>query len=1572
MHYCECNCDGMFSFLKKISTALSNPPGNRVMQRVSCCVWMVLVSVLAPIVYGQSFTLVDADISAFPRVRSQFIAFDQWGNQYQNLQPSDFSIQENGRSMQASLQVMCEQSTEDPTANIVLVVDKSSSMLEVVNQNPRETRWDWVKEGVREFVTQFPFTPPSSVALVSFAGEAYLESDFRTSAQPIIDAMERIRPQGSTKYDPPLLDSLIGAIKLLSQKPRDVRRIIIFLTDGQPDTQPSTDTIIARCRREAITFYAITVGLNMNSDLDRIARATGGKSFAVFTKDRLKEIYRLIALEAIIRYRCYLEWIAPWSCSERERIRNVQVSLLRTSPPMDATLQYIAPPQSIARLDISPQVAYFGNPNPGTSTTVKLSIKAVGAPMLITGVPIVPTGYYTIVDMAGKTTPFTLQPGDVWEPTIQFTQQGSKQYRQATLTFEGEPCPTSITLIGGVSKAIVLSPNGGELYSTCDSVDIRWAGVDPTQGVDIFYATNGNQANPTWQPIAQRVTGLSYRWKPPQAGQNYRIRVVVPPDSGYVWAQQIGGTTFDTCRSIVLDSRQLYVHVAGTFANSATVNGTTLTSYGESDMFVARFDSDGNLVWARNGGGNRSDEGCCLAIDNNDNLYVTGIFRSPTAQFGGVTVSRASAYDVTNAYVALYNPSGNAVQVVVGGGSSTTSCEVYVDSIAYSAGSIYVYGRFKGRLQFSTTPGTFISSANQNRFDPFTAVFSASTLNVTNLQRTYIAAPYTLSRVRDNNGNRYETGGFQNQLQVGSIRLTSRGGTDVYVRKFGYVPGSEDVSDTIFRVQSPLVQFRSTSLDVGSIAVGDVIGQVFSGVLCNDGEIPVIISTMSFSGPNASQFQLVSNWKDYVLKPGECISVEILFRPAFEGQHSATLTVQGNCGNPATVAVTGLGLPPCKYTVTPPATLATSVGLSRQQQGLCLLRNDGPEPLTGTIKLTNDATSAFTVTIPATGCTINATGCPFDIPSGQCLRVDITFTPTVAGIANALFEIELPTKCGGTRQQALTGVGLAPELALVVPTFGPRRVATTTTLQARIRNTNDTLDGVIRQIQLRNPANPHFRITNLPNLPLTLQAKQEVTFDIEFTPQAEGNFSETVEVIAEGMLDPIAAQTNGEGILPKIDAPNVTFQPWPTGTLSPEIQSLVIYNTSTSAALTIKSISPPDNASFWYDAPLPTLPITIPIGDSLVVPVRFRPAQAGANTARVTIVSDAAPGPDTDPSVTTTVTINGIGLALQISTSDDFGEVLLCETELTRTITLSNPGNQDETFTVTVQGDVNDFSISTSSGTIPAGSTATISVRYTPTAGQRSIVLIISSPALAQPYRVTFTAIGVTRQFRLSVGSATIDVGQTKLIPLQITTTPDAGSLVTNLRIQLDYPITGVEIDDATFQPLQNGWRWTLQHTPAGAILDGTSALGIINGTLDVQLPMITYVNTLLSHTIIPTLLNSASYPCLVVETQNGIISTPYYCAQETRQIVLVGPTFMTTRYSESGDLVINLSIGEDIAYRLELYSPLGTEVMRIADGHQRGEFIYAVPGSSLPSGIYFLRLTTPRHHQVQPIMLTR
>ncbi|RMF34015.1 MAG: choice-of-anchor D domain-containing protein, partial [Chlorobiota bacterium] len=552
----------------------------------------------------------------------------------------------------------------------------------------------------------------------------------------------------------------------------------------------------------------------------------------------------------------------------------------------------------------------------------------------------------------------------------------------------------------------------------------------------------------------------------------------------------------------------------------------------------------------------------------------------------------------------------------------------------------------------------------------------------------------------------------------------------------------------------------------------------------------------------------------------------------------------------------------------------------------------------------------------------------------------------------------------------VTGIGIAPVFELTVPTFGDKRVLTVTTLQAQLRNTNDTLDGIVKDIRLRNGANPHFALSNVPQLPIRVPAGGSLTFDVTFTPQIEGDLSEVIEAVIEGVIDPVAATTSGRGILPKIQAADVTFQPTPVGVVSTEVGSLIIRNTSQTAPLTIKSVSSPSTPSFWFQTP-PVTPQVIAIGDSLVIPVQFRPTQPGLNTATVTIISDAAPGPNPTPDATTTVTLRGIGLALSISTPQDFGDVLLCETSVSRVITITNPGTQDESFRITAEGDTAAFTITASDTIIRPGGTVTVTVGYIPSPGQRTLTLVITSSALPQPYRITLTAVGITRAFGLAVDDANIDVGRTRPVTIRFATTPDAGSLVQRIQLQLTYRTSAIEIDDRQFQTLQNGWTWSLQHTPTGVILEGTSALGITSGSLEVQVPFTAYISSELIQSVVPTLLNASDYPCLVVQPRTGTIRIPYYCAQESRQVVLVGPTTFSIHHDGS-NVVISVSIGEDIPYQLDVFSSAGMLVAHLAEGNRRGSYTITVGSDQLPSGAFFVRLWTPLQTTVQPILIAR
>ncbi|MEY3237759.1 MAG: hypothetical protein RI883_1860 [Bacteroidota bacterium] len=64
------------------------------------------------------------------------------------------------------------------------------------------------------------------------------------------------------------------------------------------------------------------------------------------------------------------------------------------------------------------------------------------------------------------------------------------------------------------------------------------------------------------------------------------------------------------------------VFVVGEFEGTVSLQGNIMTSAGLYDILIAKFDTDGNLVWAHKAGGPESDEGYDVEIDANQDIIV--------------------------------------------------------------------------------------------------------------------------------------------------------------------------------------------------------------------------------------------------------------------------------------------------------------------------------------------------------------------------------------------------------------------------------------------------------------------------------------------------------------------------------------------------------------------------------------------------------------------------------------------------------------------------------------------------------------------------------------------------------------------------------------------------------------------------------------------------------------------------------------------------------------------------------------------------------------------------------------
>jgi hypothetical protein len=118
----------------------------------------------------------------------------------------------------------------------------------------------------------------------------------------------------------------------------------------------------------------------------------------------------------------------------------------------------------------------------------------------------------------------------------------------------------------------------------------------------------------------------------------------IDTSGNFIWAFNGGGTGEDYGNDIEADfAGNLYL--TGSFQNSATFGSTVLNSSGGDDIFLSRINSSGSCIWARNAGGASNDYSNALSTDLAGDCYITGGFRS-TCNFSGTTLTSWGDVDI--------------------------------------------------------------------------------------------------------------------------------------------------------------------------------------------------------------------------------------------------------------------------------------------------------------------------------------------------------------------------------------------------------------------------------------------------------------------------------------------------------------------------------------------------------------------------------------------------------------------------------------------------------------------------------------------------------------------------------------------------------------------------------------------------------------------------------------------------------------------------------------------------------------------------------------------------------------
>ncbi len=157
--------------------------------------------------------------------------------------------------------------------------------------------------------------------------------------------------------------------------------------------------------------------------------------------------------------------------------------------------------------------------------------------------------------------------------------------------------------------------------------------------------------------------------------------VTAAPSPASNWSTFLGGALADAGQTVAVDAGG-NVYVAG---YSSGTWGSPVRAYGSgNDIFVAKLDASGTLVWNTFLGGPGDDQGFGITVDASGNVYVAGqsgaTWGSPVRAYGG---------GVVDAFVAKLNSSGNLVWNTFLGGSGYD----YGYGIDFdAAGNVYVSG----------------------------------------------------------------------------------------------------------------------------------------------------------------------------------------------------------------------------------------------------------------------------------------------------------------------------------------------------------------------------------------------------------------------------------------------------------------------------------------------------------------------------------------------------------------------------------------------------------------------------------------------------------------------------------------------------------------------------------------------------------------------------------------------------------------------------------------------------------------------------------------------------------------
>lgn len=488
-------------------------------------IFLLLISYTA---YSQSFSIFDIDATNFPTIKANFFAIDNQGYQITNLTNSSFSVYENGL-FRPVINVSCQNSQMSEPLSSVLTIDVSSSMNGLSINIAKAAALAWINA--------LPLSK-SECAITSFADDNYVNQDFTENTGKLTKAVNSLNANGGTDYDMGLMESLASSLAI--SKTGKYKKVVIFISDGSPNSEPSVKKIIEAANLQKCAIYSVIIANECPQCMKDISNQTGGKWFEkIKSEEAARAVFQQILTTEEGGRPCTIEWESAYRC----QLELTKVNCKLKELDIVSVSSYQPPNNSVAKLEFTPPSLKFLKTTKDTCVTI--TIKAINADFNISGI-IVSNPAYRVNSL----TNFELNSGESRNLDVCYTPADSGS-TYAKFTVENDLCPVQFYASGGFpgkkpkTKTIVLfQPNGGESFIVGMDTVITWDGVSPEEMVKLEYTLDEGL---NWLLIADSVNGLSYNWIVPKTPSNYCLARVTA---------ELG---FDTVKTDIVICNQIWM-----------------------------------------------------------------------------------------------------------------------------------------------------------------------------------------------------------------------------------------------------------------------------------------------------------------------------------------------------------------------------------------------------------------------------------------------------------------------------------------------------------------------------------------------------------------------------------------------------------------------------------------------------------------------------------------------------------------------------------------------------------------------------------------------------------------------------------------------------------------------------------------------------------------------------------------------------------------------------------------------------------------------------------------------------